>query len=169
MTPPRPFPGRRSIRIPGYDYTQPGVYFVTVNTYNRRPLLGRIQANIVRLSRLGRLVRARWAEIPAHFSHVGLDEFVIMPDHIHAVLVLRSQGSPKASGAEEQFGHPTAGSIPTIVRSFKGACTRHVRRALADSRYRLWQDGYYERVIRSEREWDRIRSYIRANPLLSDG
>ncbi len=80
--------GRRSIRLNGYEYRSPGTYFVTICAAQRQPLFGRLVDNGVLLSQVGTVLDACWREIPNHFPHVGLDEWVIMPDHIHGILTL---------------------------------------------------------------------------------
>jgi len=77
---------RRSIRLPGYDYTQPGAYFVTIVTYERMPLFGEIVDGEMRLNDAGRVAERCWLAIPSHFPHVALDVFVIMPNHVHGIL-----------------------------------------------------------------------------------
>jgi putative transposase len=77
---------RRSIRLKGYDYTQPGAYFVTLVTYERMPLFGEIVNGEMRLNDIGRVAERCWLDIPSHFPHVALDAFVIMPNHVHGIL-----------------------------------------------------------------------------------
>jgi REP element-mobilizing transposase RayT len=79
---------RHSIRLAGYDYSQPGVYFITICTHGRCPLLGEAVECQIRLNEWGRVARVYWLEIHAHFSNVTLDEFVIMPDHVHGIIAI---------------------------------------------------------------------------------
>ena len=83
---------RQSIRFKGYDYSQPGGYFVTVVAQNRECLFGEIVEREMRLSRAGRIVQQAWTDLPNHYSHVVLDEFVIMPNHVHGIIVLTDTG-----------------------------------------------------------------------------
>ncbi len=87
---------RRSIRLRGYDYAQPGAYFVTICTYRRQPLFGEVVDGEMRLNAAGRVARRCWLEIPQHFPHVQLDEFVIMPNHVHGILVIVEHPYPDA-------------------------------------------------------------------------
>lgn len=168
---------RRSIRLPGYDYTRPAAYFVTVCTRNRECLFGDVVDGEMRLNELGETVRACWHEIPDHFPHVGLDEFVIMPNHVHGILVIvetnvvgaRHVGARHAvplrqTQRTEQFGKPLAGSIPTIIRSFKSAVTKRINDLRGTAGITVWQRNYYEHVIRDEESLNRIRQYIIENP-----
>ncbi|RMF23817.1 MAG: transposase, partial [Bacteroidetes bacterium] len=131
---------RRSIRLKGYDYTQPGAYFITICTHRRAPLFGRVVDGAMVLNEYGEAAQACWDEIPTHFPHVELDAYVVMPNHIHGILWITDVGARHAvpqqhavpqhavppHGPIEQFGKPVPGSIPTIVRSFKSAVTRRI-------------------------------------------
>ena len=79
---------RRSIRLPGYDYAQPGAYFVTICAHGGEPLFGEVVDGIMRPNRFGRIVQACWSNLPRHYPHVVLDEFVVMPTHTHKIIVL---------------------------------------------------------------------------------
>lgn len=79
---------RHSIRLPGYDYTQPGAYYLTILTHKREHLFGKVTGGVVKLSPLGEIVHEEWLNIPTHFSNVVLDAFVIMPDHMHGIVVI---------------------------------------------------------------------------------
>jgi len=178
--------GRRSIRLNDYEYRSPGSYFVTICATRREPLFGRLVDNNVLLSAIGIVLDACWREIPDHFPHVTLDESMIMPDHFHGILTLtdtsaearhavsRPQRAMDAQGARhavplpppgETFARPVAGSLPTIVRSFKSAVTRAARDVTSSARQRIWQRGYHEHIVRDHAELDRIRRYIAGNPL----
>jgi REP element-mobilizing transposase RayT len=159
---------RRSIRLPNYDYSQAGVYFVTICTVGRQPLLSTIVDLGVVLTSLGSLVKETWEAIPRHVAGVELDSYVIMPNHLHGLIALPDRGRGTACRAPtrsqvEAFGHPTTQSLPTVIRSFKAAVSRQA--GLTLQRGRIWQRGFYERVIRDEAELEAVRSYIAANPV----
>ena len=157
---------RRSIRLKGYDYTQAGAYFVTVCTHKRACLFGEIVQDEMHASDIGALVSRCWDEIPIHFPDAELDSFVLMPNHLHGIIVLRDTPQ-RTLDVSEKFGKPVSGSIPTIVRSFKSAVTRAVgmhvgaRHAVP---LRVWQRNYWEHVVRHESELAQIREYIENNP-----
>jgi len=159
---------RHSIRIPGYDYTQWGGYFVTVCSWQHLPRFGEITEGEMTVNEVGQRVRACWEAIPAHFPSVELDEFVVMPNHVHGILLIKQHPSDApfsgAPGNAESFGRPVAGSLPTILRSFKAAATREFRTVLARPELTLWQRNYYEHVVRDEDALNRIRQYIIDNP-----
>jgi putative transposase len=160
--------GRRSIRLPQYQYGQPGAYSITICTYARTSLFGEVVDGTVCLSRFGQIVERSWREIPDHDHHVELDAFVVMPNHVHGILVLGQCSPGKGTACRaptERFGGPVPGSLPTILRSFKSGAARRVNCLRRTPGGRVWQRGYYERVIRNERELSAVRRYVLENPL----
>lgn len=162
-------PKRRSIRLKGFDYSQAGNYFVTICSHNRHFLFGKIAAGETRLSRIGQLVTECWYEIPRHFPGVELPAIVVMPNHIHGLLLLYKRARHavplhSAIPAVEAFSEPVERSLPTILRSFKGAVTRRVRETLGRD-IQVWQRGYFERVIRNGKEFGLAQNYILQNPI----
>ena len=191
---------RHSIRLAGYDYSQPGVYFVTICTCGRNPLFGNVVDCQIRLNERGRVAQVYWFDIPVHFPNSTLDEFVIMPDHVHGIIVITDvvfEGTPVAGepvagvrvvgtqvvGTQiarvSVVGAPVVivgaqhaapqqlqpGSIPVIVRSYKSAVTKHIREMCGMAGTPVWQRNYWEHIIRNEDELERIRDYIRNNPI----
>jgi putative transposase len=163
--------GRRSIRLNNYDYRESGAYFVTVCTWQRIPVLSRVSADGVRLSPAGRIVHRVWEELPDHFPHVSLDAFVVMPDHVHGI-VLFGPALADRIDAEWQAGagmgrsRPVvrAGSLGAVMRSFKSAATRAINEARRQPGQPLWQRGYWDRVLRNDVELARARDYVADNP-----
>lgn len=169
---------RRSIRLRDYDYTNAGAYFVTVCTHGRQYLLGEITDGVMSLSRAGRIVQTCWYSLPKRFTHVSLDAFVIMPNHIHGVVLLQEQGEPLATGnrqsADEQTADvsplqdtPTgarAGSLGAIIQGFKTSTTLRINRVDRTPGRTIWQRNYYEHIIRSQKSLDAVRQYVQANP-----
>ncbi len=171
------FHHRRSIRLKGYDYTQPGAYFVTLIVQNRRELFEEIVDGHITLSEIGNLVRATWLKLPA--SHpIRLDEWGIMPEHLHGIIWIMGEGRGEAFG-NESFEtsatlKPNASpqrprgtqprSLNAIIQNFKSISTRKINAALKTPGENIWQRDYFERIIRDERELNAIRQYIRDNP-----
>jgi len=169
---------RRSIRLPGYDYTQPGAYFITVCTQNRDCLFDDPVLRSV--------VETYWQAIPRHFPHVTLDAWVVMPNHVHGIIVItvgarHSQRTPlfmHEPGSSEI--HPPMqslsrnalplqrGSLGAIVGNFKSVMARRINRIHHTPGMDVWQRNYYEHIIRNERALQRIREYIVNNPLRWD-
>jgi putative transposase len=150
---------RRSIRLVAHDCASAGAYFVTICTQDRKPLL---------LSRQAReAVEHAWRWLAQRFPQTTLDEFIVMPDHVHFVIWVResealSGGHPAAQGAQTRA--PTLGSI---VGAFKTVVARSINAQRGTVGARVWQRNYFERVIRDEDELERIREYIRNNSLMA--
>jgi len=155
---------RRSIRLRGADYSQPGIYFVTLCSDSRRPVFGRIETAEFIPTVLGKIVRECWVAIPDHFPRVSLDKFVIMPNHIHGLLVFGPVVGAQQCCALGRVQEPRvkAGSLAAIVRSFKAIVTR---RAHDELRWQgeVWQRNYFEHIVR-EGELADTQRYIVENP-----
>jgi REP element-mobilizing transposase RayT len=145
-----PRPRRRSLRLPGYDYSRAGAYFVTACIHNRAMLLGEVIDGDVRLNEMGTIVQQTWDDLPTHYRGITLDGFIVMPNHVHGIIIL---------GDYSEWRH----AIPEIVRGFKTFSARRINERAGKSSVR-WQRGYYEHVIRDEKALDRIRAYIAHNP-----
>jgi putative transposase len=168
---------RRSIRLKGYDYTQPGAYFVTFCAYQRMHFFGEVVDGDMIPNDRGKIARDEWFKTAELRPHVKLyeDEFVIMPNHGHGIIwIIDEVDEGRLVGIRrrriptdniEKFGKPVKGSIPTIIRAYKSAVTYAVNK-LEDQRGAvLWQRNYYEHIIRNERELNNIAQYIVNNPL----
>jgi len=153
--------GNRCPRLKGYDYAQPGAYFVTVCTYRRDCLLANVVDGAVIPNLPGQLVQEAWHGLPNHYPHVGLDAFVIMPNHVHGIIVLSGDGVEAGLKPASTIRH----ALPEVVRGFKTFSSRRINAWRQTSGTHVWQRNYYEHVIRNERELDKIRAYIGTNPL----
>ena len=163
------YPGRRSIRLKDYDYAQEGAYCVTICTQHRTCLFGMVNGDgDMELDVIGQVVVDCWQAIPNHFPQVELDAFVVMPNHLHGILII-NQGTGVGVGAthvsplREPRG-PNKGSLGAIVGSFKSAVTKSVREFPEISIVTIWQRNYYEQIIRDERMLNALREYLEANP-----
>ena len=169
MSPSNPSrPNRRSMWLQGYDYTQPGAYFVTLLTYQRLPLFGEIRDGSMYLSKIGRAALSQWMRLPRRFPSLSLGVFTFMPNHLHRILIFQeTRDHPQhQENQPEQFGKPVAGSLPTIIRSYKASVTLALQCQNQAPRHPVWQRNYYEHVVRSEVELKRIEAYILNNPHL---
>jgi len=158
---------RRSTRLKGYDYTQPGAYFVTICTQNKECLFGEVTAEQMRLNETGVIIQEEWLRTATMRQNVQLDVFAIMPNHIHGIVVICDafgRGTLQRAPTVEQFGKPTSNSIPTITRLFKAGTTKRLNTLRNTPGMPVWQRNYYEHVIRSEESLNRIRQYIIDNP-----
>jgi REP element-mobilizing transposase RayT len=168
---------RRSIRLTGYDYAQVGGYFVTTCAAKKRCAFGKIQNNEVLLNPYGRMVRDSWLSLTEHYSQVDLDEFVVMPNHFHGILMINTTVGAKSSLLENVGESPGNGAgkprpykvtLGQMIGYFKYQTTKYIndyRAARHLSPAVVWQRNYYERIIRDEKELDGIRRYIIENPL----
>jgi putative transposase len=129
---------------------------------------GRIENDAVVLSAIGRIAHDCWRDIPNHFSRVAVDPFVVMPNHVHGIVTIEDgHGSAvplQVQHRPEGFQKAVPGSIPTILRSYKGAVTCRARRHVAGTSLQVWQSNYFERVLRSGMEVDATSRYILDNP-----
>ena len=155
---------RRSRRLKRYDYSHAGAYFITVCTRNRECMFGDIADGEMRLNDAGRIVTEEWMKSADIRNDIELDAFVVMPNHVHGIVVIGCRGTARRAPTCERFGQPTVGSIPTIVRAFKSACTKRINDMRNARGTPFWQRNYYEHVIRGEDDLDRIRQYIADNP-----
>jgi len=145
---------RRSIRLKGYDYSQNGAYFITLCAQDRRPIFGKIVNGEMQLSPFGVIVRDEWLKTSEMRKNIEMDEFVVMPNHFHGIIVIddgdirrdamhRVQDKEESTGTQdfstgtlqraptsaptvERFGKPTSNTIPTIIRGFKAAVTKQI-------------------------------------------
>jgi len=154
-------PRRRQTRLSSFDYSSPGFYFVTICIQDKKPILGSVEGDRVVPSDAGSMVQRQWQRIPRRFPHVDLDEFVIMPDHLHGILELTSAADASATSPHE--------SLSDVMSWFKVVASveyaRNVkRRGWPAVRRRLWLRGFHDRVVRDDDELAALRLYIRDNP-----
>jgi putative transposase len=175
---------RRSIRLPGYDYRSPGAYFVTICTHKKELLF---EDPVLR-----RVAETQWPRIPRHFPHVQLDAWVVMPNHLHGLIVIthdprRGEASPGSDSGDEaapagEMGsvsemasrdasplpaRPSGvapGSLGAIVGNFKSVAARRINRLRHTPGMPVWQRNYYEHIVRNERALKAVRQYIVDNP-----
>lgn len=162
---------RHSIRLKDYDYAQSGAYFVTICTHNRECLLGEIVAGDMRVNDIGHIVSNSWQWLAQQHPDVGLDTWVVMPNHLHGIVVM-GLGTDGVGGADGRTGGSrTAPTEPTqrkpfgrLIGAFKTVSTKSINRLRGTSAGPFWQRNYYERIIRDETELHRVREYIVNNP-----
>lgn len=158
---------RRHTRLPGFDYRSSFAYFVTICVRNCNCVFGSVADAAVSLSRRGLVARDCWMRIPEHHSHVELDRFVVMPNHVHGILLFVGDASPvEATPASRPLlaTGPRQGSLGAIVGSYKAAVTRTINRLRPGAGTDLWEPNYYDHIIRTDSAMERIRDYIDSNP-----
>lgn len=169
---------RRSVRLKGYDYTQPGSYFVTLCTQHRQCLFGEIWDDQMILNEIGQMVMRWWKELPHKFPSVATDAYALMPNHLHGIIILvgadlcvrPNRGvRPDSSIRFGEKGAHAGAPLPRIVQWFKTMTTNEYLRGIKERGWppfpgRLWQRNYYEHIIRNELELNDVRRYIQENP-----
>lgn len=160
-----------SIRAQWWDYSRNGAYFITICTKNRKHFFGEIRDGIMNLSDAGKLADKFWLEIPDHFPGVFLDAHVVMPNHVHGILIIDKMdgGGNGNCGPAIVVGNRTAmasqrwkpQSVGVIINQYKRKCTIDVWKINPDF---AWQPRFHDHIIRNEQEFQRIREYIVNNP-----
>ncbi|HEY9635304.1 MAG TPA: transposase [Coleofasciculaceae cyanobacterium] len=174
---------RRSIRLKGYDYSNSGAYFVTICVQNRTCLFGEITKGLMQLNDAGQMVEKAWLQLPQRFPLIVTDEFVVMPNHFHGIIIITDTvGAPfvGALAMDDSVGMgDRAGTKPAptrenlvlgdIVGAFKSITTHQYTIGVYQQNWvpffkRLWQRNYYENIVRHETALQTFRQYIRNNP-----
>ena len=171
-------PQRRSLRLDGYDYSQEGAYFVTIVTQGRDCLFGEVRDCRMSLSRAGEMVSHVWKELPGRFPNVNIENFIVMPNHIHAVVDMHGVGAPLVgarpiaptdSRKEDRATTRVAPTLGAVIGSFKSLTTVQYARVVRQEGWpafqgRLWQRNYYEHIIRNAESRRSIPEYLASNP-----
>lgn len=164
---------RRSYRLKGYDYGKNGAYFITFCTKNRVPYFGEIVNKEMILNELGKIAHQLWLEIPNQFPFAKLENFVVMPDHIHGIILIDKIDEKDIGGDVINHIRPNNGgfagesnpmnkeNIPRIIRWFKGRCSFELRKKCIEFE---WQSLYHDILIRDEKAFQNIQRYIENNP-----
>ena len=156
---------RNSIRLKEYDYSQAGMYFLTICAYERACLFGEIVDGAMRLNDAGRIVQTAWSALPEHYAHVALDGIVVMPNHVHGIIVLTPpHGQAVGAGFKPARTATTRHGLSEIVRAFKTFSSRRINANHGTHGTSVWQRNYWEHIIRDEPELAHIREYIHNNP-----
>ena len=167
------FGHRRSIRLPGYNYAQPGAYFVTLCTHKRRCLFGRIVEEKMVLNHLGRIVQEEWVRSANMRSEIDLDVYVIMPNHVHGIVFIHSytiaEEKNDSSREKEPYAPPQKGpakkSLSSMIAGFKSSVTKRQKELAGQTKESVWQRNYYEHIIRNDDDLQMVREYITTNPI----
>jgi putative transposase len=163
-----------SARLSGWNYASAGFYYITVCTHDRIVFFCNIQEGEMHKTSLGDIANQYWIDIPNHFPNVSLDEFVIMPNHVHGIIIINpvmnpvetqhaASLQPKLPIRTLSISTPKSGSISAMIRSYKSAVTHWA--GLNNYPDFAWQSPYYDHIIRDEKSLNNIREYIFCNPL----
>ena len=163
---------RHSIRLKGYDYSLSGAYFITICVNHGQCELGAINDAEICLSSYGQIAAVTWEGLPEHYLHIELDAFVVMPNHVHGIIVLADTVPSTTKPLEVGAGLrpvPTSSvkrhGLPEIIRAFKSFSARRINQSKGIQGQPFWQRNYYEHIIRNERAYFAIREYILSNPV----
>jgi putative transposase len=154
---------RRSPRLHGYNYAENGAYFVTICTHNRASLFGEVVEGSAKLNPYGQVVDQCWHDLRLHYSGVELDEFVVMPNHVHGIVVIT--GGDVGEGLRPSPTKNKQHGLPELIRAFKSFSARKINELRGTSGTSVWQRSYYEHIIRNENSLAKVRQYIQLNPL----
>lgn len=157
---------RKSIRLNEYDYSFPNWYYITICTYEKRNLFGKINNGKMILNKLGNVVKEEWMRTKEIRKYVDLDYYVIMPNHLHGIIIIE-QSIGNGRGELNSPVKNESGRIryaPTNNK-FKSSVTKRLREFSGNSNLKIWQRNYYEHIIRNELDLQNIRKYISLNPI----
>jgi REP element-mobilizing transposase RayT len=187
---------RHSIRLPGYDYSQAGAYFITLCTYQRKCIFGEIVgAGFIpaqmKLNEYGQIAYDQWQKLPERFENIELDAFAIMPNHIHGIIIIPDPdpvGAGFTPALDDETANTRVGASPTptlmptgqplrlplrntigdIVGAYKSLVAKECLKICKTNKTmgKIWQRNYYEHITRDEEDFDRIATYIQDNPSL---
>lgn len=183
-------PQRKSIRLKEYDYSFPGWYYLTICTYNRTNLFGKVINGKMMLNDSGKIVEEEWLKTKQIRTNVNLDNYVIMPNHFHGIIINEqsneyvgatrrtattdrgelnspttdNSGRKQYAPTNNKFKSPSQ-TLGAIVRGLKSSVTKRVREIPGNTSLKIWQRNYYEHIIRNDNDLHRIKTYISNNPL----
>ena len=151
-----------SARLKNWDYSSDGAYFITIMTKKRECFWGEINSGKMILNDLGKIIQHYWDEIPQHFPFIKLDEMIVMPNHIHGILMIETPkldvSTINNTNNQKQW---KPGTIGVVINQFKRICTINSRKINPDFG---WQSRFHDHIIRNKNELNRIRKYIKDNP-----
>jgi REP element-mobilizing transposase RayT len=160
-----------SIRLQTWDYSNNGAYFITICTQDRNHFFGDIQNGNMQLSEIGKLAEQYWMEIPNHFSFIELENFVVMPNHVHGILIINNISLSECVETRQclvstigssRFQNQGKNTISSIVGSYKSIVTKMSRKINQNFG---WQSRFHDHIIRNSKSFDTIQNYIFDNPL----
>jgi len=178
---------RQSIRLKGYDYSQSGLYFITICCYQRECLFGNIINSQIILNNFGQLIKEEWLKSAEIRKEIEFDDFVIMPNHFHGIVIINQEINSDFMKNDVDFQDNNVGangrsplqqiqssrpkismkpkSISSLIAGFKSATTKKINIIRNTPQNPVWQRNYYDHIIRNDESLARIREYVQNNPL----
>jgi len=156
----------RSIRLKGYDYTQIGLYYITLCCQNRECIFGEIFNGEMVLNEYGKIVDKCWRDLPIHYQNIQLDYFVIMPNHFHGIVIIDTivGAGFKPALTNTDKPAPTNHGLSEFIRALKTFSSKQINQIRNTPGISVWQRNFYEHIIRDEKSLENIRNYIVNNP-----
>ena len=158
------WPRRKPMRLPAHDYSRCGAYFVTICTHEKECFLSDVVGCEVKLAEPGKITADCWQRLPERFPGLAVDAYVIMPNHLHGIIVLTGEHAEHMGHGSSRIFQAPSQTIGAIVRGFKGASTRRIKVHCGNSDTSIWQRNYWEHIIRDDADLERIQTYIENNP-----
>jgi REP element-mobilizing transposase RayT len=161
---------KKSLRLKEYDYSRPGAYFITICTYEKECIFGKVENERMLLNQSGKIVLEFWNKLPGRYATIELDSFVIMPNHVHGIIkIINTVGEihelPLQTANTNQKTKRRRMLIPKVVGYFKMNSSKRINTIRNSTDIPVWQRNYYEHIIRNENKLNKIREYIHNNPL----
>lgn len=155
---------RRSIRLKDYDYAEAGGYFLTICSFKRKCIFGKVINGERYLNKIGRVVKEEWMRTIYLRKEIILDEFIIMPNHVHGIVMITESDVGATGRSPLQTKGPKPRSIGSFIAGFKSSATKRINKMLGTPGIPVWQRNFYEHIIRNEYDLNEIRQYILDNP-----
>ena len=156
---------RRSIRLRGYDYTQPGTYFATICVRERECVLGNILDREMVLSDLGQIAAESWQWLAKQYPYVTLDAWVVMPNHLHGIVIINDDDGRRGASRCAPTSPAKRKPLGQLIGAFKTVSTKRINQIRGNAGTPFWQRGFYEHIIRNSRELTAIQQYTADNPV----
>lgn len=161
------FQERKNTQMKQWNYSSEGCYFVTICVKNKQCLFGNVKGPKMHLNNWGQIAHDCWKQIPKHFPTIGIDQFVIMPNHVHGIIVIRDDnirvGNKYICSLTKKPKHRNMMQLPKIIATYKAAVTRKINQITPINNF-TWQQSFHDHIIRNERALCNIRNYIFLNP-----
>lgn len=162
---------RNSIRLQGFDYSSEGAYFLTICTHQKQMLFGKIIYGQMNLNQFGLIVRDEWEKSAIIRAEIEMGEYVIMPNHMHAIVIIRRGVRPNApttpndkTNGQNNFSGLQSKTIGSLISGFKSTVTKQINLIRNSPGEPVWQRNYWDHIIRNDESFDRIVDYINTNP-----
>jgi REP element-mobilizing transposase RayT len=155
---------RKLSRLYSFNYSDQGFYFVTICVKNRIECLGEVKDGTMILNDFGNIVNKCWLDLPNHYSNCKLDEFNIMPNHVHGIIEIREDITVGNAHVRSLQDDRTKMLLSKFIQGFKAAVTKEINKS-QDKILFQWQKSFYDHIIRDENDFYRIKKYIQENPI----